>query len=124
MKRIDLRYLYPDRYQKSYRISVSDEVYRVLKNKKNNKIINSNNDNSNIYYYDPILLIYRKDLIFKVLTKLNELSLKQQNRIYEKYILGLNMSQIARIEGCNESAVRKSIKRGLMQLRRKMNGHI
>lgn len=42
------------------------------------------------------------------------------NRIYEAYYLNLSKSEIARIEGCTEGAVRKSINRGLRQLERKI----
>lgn len=41
---------------------------------------------------------------------------KQGNRIYAHYILGMNKSDIARIEGVDESAVRDAIARGLKNM--------
>ena len=41
---------------------------------------------------------------------------KQGKRIYAHYILGMNKSDIARIEGVDESAVRDAIARGLKNM--------
>lgn len=119
MQVINLKKLYPDVYFDDLYIVVEDKVYKTLNTREEDQTIfislvekNYNNiNNTQVYdnYVNEILL-----------SKLNELTYKQMNRIYEYFYLGLTKSEIARLEGCTESAVRKSINRGLIQLRRKI----
>lgn len=118
MKRVNLKYLYPDKYQENILINVSDNIYRELKKGFKN---NSGVDYSIIYtsandYYNSCL----EELYELLFQFLQELPLKQQNRIYEVYILGFTKTFIAQTEGCTEGAVRKSIHRGLKQLKKKI----
>lgn len=113
MRNINLRYVYDDVYKEDFIVAVDDEIYKLLKKREteyksvstitmqdNNKL--SNDDIDDLY------------------DKLAELPLKQQNRIYEVFILGFTKTDVARIESCSEGAIRKSIARGLAQLRRKL----
>ncbi len=119
MEIINLKNLYPDVYFDDLYIAVEDKIYKTLNAREVDQSIfisfdeeNYNNIN-NIQVYDN----YLNEIL---LSKLNELTYKQMNRIYEYFYLGLTKSEIARLEGCTESAVRKSINRGLIQLRRKI----
>lgn len=112
MKRINLKYVYPERYKKDYIIEVENEIYKLLK-----KSVIESIDGINFSYY-----IKERDysLLYE---KISELTLKQQNRIYEVYILGYSRVEVAEIEGCSESAIRRSINRGFYQLRKKLKDY-
>ena len=60
----------------------------------------------------------RHAALYAALLKLPE---KQLRRIYANYYLGMSKAQIARIEGVNESGIRKSIRSGLNMLRKELN---
>lgn len=53
--------------------------------------------------------------LYKVLAMLPK---KQRNRIYAHYFLGMSKADIAKAEGTDASSVRKSINRGLRQLKK------
>lgn len=55
------------------------------------------------------------ELIYKGLSKL---PVKQRQRIYAHFFLGMSKADIARAEGTDASSVRKSINRGLHQLKK------
>lgn len=55
------------------------------------------------------------ELIYKGLSKL---PVKQRQRIYAHFFLGMSKTDIARAEGTDASSVRKSINRGLHQLKK------
>lgn len=56
---------------------------------------------------------HTSELLYRGLSILSE---KQRQRIYARFFLGMNNAEIARIEGCDISSVRDSIKRGLRRL--------
>lgn len=63
--------------------------------------------------------IYEKKLTQEQLyAALNQLPKAQLKRIYAKYFQGMTTTQIAKIEGVDESAVRHSIERALKKLRK------
>lgn len=53
--------------------------------------------------------------LYKALAMLPE---KQRNRIYAHYFLGMSKADIAKAEGTDASSIRKSINRGLRQLKK------
>lgn len=124
---INLKEFYPDVYVNDLYVIVEDGIYKIL-----TKEITTNNSSvisiNELADDDPVIVCkneyeceYIKNLL---LMKIKELPLKQMNRIYEVYYLNLTKSEIARIEGCTEGAIRKSIKRGLRQLKRKIKNQI
>lgn len=126
MKTINLKDLYPDVYFNDLYMVVEDKVYKILNQKIPEKItfisIVEEDFNSYLFAYNDNHDFGYVDTLLK--SKLIELPLKQMNRIYEVFYLGLSKSEIARIEGCSEGAVRKSINRGLRQLERKIKKYI
>ena len=124
MKRVNLKYLYPDIYKEDVLVEVEDIVYKILR-KKESIISNDFNDTNDELTQCENLLdsIYLKDMREMILLALSQLPLQQSNRIYLVYYLGFSKTEIAHIEGCTEGAVRKSIKRGLVQLKRILRKH-
>lgn len=119
MRRINLKYLYPDKYSENSFIDVSDVVYKELK--KEIKV----HDERLMRITDSVILtpkqlLYIKERNLLLYKCLLGLPLQQQNRIYQVYILGYSKTAVARLEGCTEGAIRKSIKRGLLQLKKKL----
>jgi len=94
---------------------VSRSVYNILKQKESK---------GEIFYqekmvYDSKILnqMIKIEMLENILKELMNLSLKQQNRIYEKYILEMTNCETAQLENYSECAVRNSINRGLVQTR-------
>ena len=108
-------------YHKDKLVVVTDDVYALLrKNKKqeyneyfcfDEELVDIKSELDKLYYAELKELLY---------SSLNQLTLKQANRIYEVYFFNYTKTEIANIEGCSESAIRKSINRGLVQLKRKL----
>lgn len=120
MKKINLKCLYPDTYFDNLYIVVEDEVYKVLKSKV--KEYDYRHISLDDIAIDRILYTVIEEITVRetkniLYSKLDELTLKQANRIYENYCLNISKTEIARIEECSEAAIRKSIDRGLKQLR-------
>ena len=119
MKRINLKYLYPDIYQEDILVEVEDIVYKILRKKESIMLVIWIDTSNELTNYENLLnLIYLKDMRERILLALSQLPLRQSNRIYLVYFLGFSKTEIAHIEGCTEGAIRKSIKRGLLQLKR------
>lgn len=120
MRRINLKCLYPDRYSEDILIDVSDAVYKELRKKA--KVHHESLIDMTVgdVLLSPKQLLFINERNLSLYKCLLELPLQQQNRIYEVYILGYSKSAVARLEGCTEGAVRKSIKRGLLQLKQKL----
>ena len=116
MKKVNLKYLYPDVYTDDFIVEVKDNVYKELKT----------NINENLIDYGLVKsfmnIINSSDYSF-LYSLFDELTLKQQNRIYEAYILEISKAEIARIEGCSEAAIRHAINRGLYKMRRKLKNY-
>lgn len=120
MKRINLRYVYPQIYKTNYYVLVTSEVYYVL---THNNYIESDYDDISILNEKRLAIeesFNDEKLIEIVHYYLKYLPLKQQNRIYERYFLNLKYVDIAKIEGCTEAAIRKSVNRGVSQLKKKI----
>lgn len=122
MKNIDLKYLYPEQYFDHHLVKVSKKVYNILIQKEILPEMNYQFTVNNSK--EMINELVKTEMIELMLEKLNDLSLKQQNRIYEKYFLEMSHSEIARLENCSECAIRRSINRGINQLRSKVCGKL
>ncbi|MCR0153734.1 hypothetical protein MKC92_16720 [[Clostridium] innocuum] len=119
MKRVNLKYLYPDIYKEDVLVEVEDIVYKILRKKESIIASDYNDTNDELTQCENLLdSIYLKDMRERILLALSQLPLQQSNRIYLVYYLGFSKTEIAHIEGCTEGAIRKSIKRGLLQLKR------
>lgn len=123
MQIINLKNLYPDIYFDDLYITVEDKIYKALNSTEVDQFVFVSFDEQN-YNNLNYIQVYDNDIDEILLSKLKELTYLQMNRIYEYFYLGLTKSEIARLEGCTESAVRKSINRGLTQLRRKIKKYI
>lgn len=124
MKRVNLKYLYPDIYKEDVLVEVEDIVYKILRKKESVIASDYNDKNDELTQCENLLdSIYLKDMKEIILLALNKLPLQQSNRIYLVYYLGFSKTEIAHIEGCTEGAIRKSIKRGLLQLKRILRKH-
>ena len=66
----------------------------------------------------PEAMYLRKAMVEQLYNALNALPDKQRQRVYGHYIWNLPMCRIAELEGVDESAVRRSIERGLRQMRK------
>ena len=119
MKRVNLKYLYPDIYKEDVLVEVEDIVYKILRKKESIIASDYNDTNDELTQCENLLdSIYLKNMRERILLALSQLPLQQSNRIYLVYYLGFSKTEIAHIEGCTEGAIRKSIKRGLLQLKR------
>ena len=56
-----------------------------------------------------------REELYAVLCGLPE---KQRDRIYKHFFLGMNKADIARLEGVNESKIRKAIERGIDKMKK------
>ena len=132
MIKINLRDYYPV-YTHDHYIEVEDIIAATLKafkhrNKAYQKRINRHRAYYSLDRNDGI----ENDIIFVVLTPpeiyerkltnqglyaaMNSLSEKQFRRIYAHYFLGMNKRTIAKVEGIDESSVRKSIRTELKRM--------
>lgn len=116
MKKINLKYLYPDVYIDDFIVEVKDNVYKELKTNINENLI----DYGLVKNFINITNLSDYSFLYSLF---DELTLKQQNRIYEAYILEISKAEIARIEGCSEAAIRHTINRGLYKMRRKLQNY-
>lgn len=83
MKRINLKYLYPDTYQEDILVEVEDNVYKVLRKKERNMLINLDCTSNEQANYESLLnLIHLKDMKEIIFLALNQLPLRQSNRIF------------------------------------------
>lgn len=116
MKKVNLKYLYPDVYTDDFIVEVKDNVYKELKTDFNRDIID--------YCVIKNFITIKNSIDYSLIYSLfDELTLKQQNRIYEAYILEISKTEIARIEGCSEAAIRHAINRGFYKMRRKLKNY-
>ena len=131
MVKINLREYYPQYYTKDIYILVEDDVAEAFEESKRkakaeemeiyrHRDYRSFDCNSNFEariptasFISPIAELESK----KIYEALSTLTQEQQRRIYAKYFLGLSNTDIAKAEKCDESAIRKSIKRGIAQLK-------
>lgn len=129
MAKINLRDFYP--FSEDYMIEVPDDVVAELyqSEREEQSYIRHLRRYGAYYALDvahcTFLLVpssaemYEYKLEVKRLyIALNTLPPKQKQRIYAHFILGMTKCQIAQAEGVDESAVRRSIERGLCRVRK------
>lgn len=134
MTKINLRDFYAHYYQDTY-LEVDDEIAAVMHQwLRDDEAYRLRTYRAKAYFsldcgdgieYDAIFTIqspaelYERMLTIQQLNAaLAQLPIKQSQRIYAHVILGKSKAAIARAEGVNESNVRKSIERGLLQLKK------
>lgn len=61
--------------------------------------------------------IERKELLQTLHDGMNSLTEKQYRRIYMRYFLNMNLTSIAKEEGCSVNTIKESIEGGLQKLR-------
>lgn len=71
---------------------------------------------------NPHRVFVKKEAYRILYEALKALSDSQKRRIYRRFWERKSCSEIARLEGVDESAVRRSIERGLRQLKKKLTG--
>lgn len=133
--KINLRDYYPDFYKHNYILEIpneiasmmhqwqlDDEAYRIRTYRAKAYFSLDRNDGIE---YDVVFSAQSPDELYEcklTMQQLNDalaqLPIKQSQRIYAHIILGKSKAAIARAEGVNESNVRKSIERGLLQLKK------
>lgn len=136
MVKINLRDYYPDYYAEDNYIIVTKDVAeafeesrrkanadRVKQFRHKSYVSLDCNDNLEGRLLDnalpsPLTELERKYLSKKLYEALSTLSPEQQRRIYAKFFLGLSYTSIAKSENCDESSVRKSIQRGMAQIKK------
>ncbi len=136
MVKINLREYYPQYYIKDVYILVEDDVAEAFEESKRkakaeemenyrHRDYRSFDCNSSLEtrisksdYISPLAELEERYMSKKLYEALSALTQEQQRRIYAKYFLGLSNTDIAKAEKCDESAIRKSIKRGIAQLKK------
>ena len=133
MKKINLKKLYPEIYKTDIFLEVSDEVWSAMTAQDRDEANQERKIRRYRAYYSldcptgiENLLLYRpgtpeeilisqsvQERLYKAVKALPE---KQAKRIYAYFYLGMSKVQIARCEGVDESAVRRSIREGLQRL--------
>ena len=68
-------------------------------------------------FISPVAIFERKCEIEQLYTALNSLSDKQGRRVYAYFILGFSQTEIAQLEGVDESVVCRSIQVGLEKMK-------
>lgn len=136
MVKINLRDYYPDYYLEDNYILVEDDVAEAFEESRRKanadrvkqfryKAYVSFDCNDNlegrlldIALPSPLAELERKYMFKKLYEALSTLSPEQQRRINAKFFLGLSYTSIAKSESCDESSVRKSIQRGMAQIKK------
>ena len=127
MKRINLRMYYPEYYREDHWIDVSDAVAEVFEQEKRAELARRRK----IFRYKAHYSLDRNDGIengMKILEReinlcqlhnaQRKLKPKQMERIYMKYYLGMTEAEIAMTERVSVETVRRSLDRGLKQLKK------
>ena len=133
MKTINLRDFYSSIYSSDCLFDVPDEVAELLLLYKRLEEAQQRRIRRHKAYYsldrkdgiekDIILIILTPPEIYErkltnqeMYAAMNSLSEKQTRRVYAHYFLGMSKYAIAKAEGVDESAVRKSIETGLKRM--------
>ena len=133
MQKINLRDLYPDIYKTDVIVEVSEEIAATLKlNNQTNSAYERRKYRHKAHYsldrgdgiendalvrpQTPEELFEQKQLREEVHSALMQLPAIQAKRIYARFYLGMEVSEIAEVEGVDRRRVWASIRRGLKQL--------
>lgn len=135
MTMINLREYYPDSYTTDCFIAVPDEIAETLRRFKledeayrirtyRNKAYFSLDYGENIereavfLVMTPADIWEQKEINRRLHEAMSKLTPQQKRRIYARYFLHMNNTEIARVEGCDVTSVRDSINRGLRRLKK------
>ena len=135
MKRINLRTYYPEYYREDHWVDVSDAVVEVFEQERRAELARrrkifrykahyslDRNDGlengAKCHAETPYEIMERELHICQLHAAQSKLKPKQMKRIYMKYYLGMTVTEIAVVEQVSVEAVRRSIDRGLEQLRK------
>lgn len=138
MQKINLRDLYPDIYKTDVIVEVSEEIAATLKlnNQTNSAYERRKYRHKSHYSLDrgdgiendalvrpqtPEELFEQKQLREEVHSALMQLPAIQAKRIYARFYLGMEVSEIAEVEGVDRRRVWASIRRGLNKLAQLLN---
>lgn len=138
MKKINLRDLYPDIYKTDVIVEVSEEIAATLKlNNQTNSAYERRKYRHKAHYsldrgdgiendalvrpQTPEELFEQKQLREEVHSALMQLPAIQAKRIYARFYLGMEVSEIAEVEGVDRRRVWASIRRGLNKLAQLLN---
>ena len=134
MKKINLKEYYPY-YTQDMIVEVPDEVFLLLRE----YMLLEEADRIRTYRYkafyslerdegierevlqkplNPAEILEQRQVTESLYKGLAMLPKKQCQRIYAHFFLGMSKADIARVEGTDASSVRKSINRGLRQLKK------
>lgn len=131
---INLKTYFPQYYTEDNFLLVDDYVADSLSAEKRNekaqemeryrhKLFYSFIDNDHIDILasksipSPYEEIERKELLQTLYDSMNSLTEKQYRRIYMHYFLNMNLTAIAKEEGCSVNTIKESIEGGLQKLR-------
>ena len=137
MPELNLRVLYPDAYTEDVYVMVSDEILEAIRShdrmeaayrrrKYYHKAQYSLDGGDGIEYsalldqITPQEICETKLIVQEIHTAIAALPEKQARRVYAHFILGLTVTEIARREGVSIASVSESLRRGLKNLREKM----
>ena len=138
MIHINLRDFYPEYYRRNYYVQVPDEVAKLLILFKRREQADQRKIYRHKAYYslDAYNALERnavaqspsaeevyeaaeeREVLFNAIMALTE---KQRSRLYAHFFLNLSYTEIAREEGIDPSAVRKSVQRALQQLEKNLD---
>ena len=138
MQKINLRDLYPDIYKTDVIVEVSEEIAATLKlNNQTNSAYERRKYRHKAHYsldrgdgiendalvrpQTPEELFEQKQLREEVHSALMQLPAIQAKRIYARFYLGMEVSEIAVVEGVDRRRVWASIRRGLNKLAQLLN---
>lgn len=138
MQKINLRDLYPDIYKTDVIVEVSEEIAATLKlNNQTNSAYERRKYRHKAHYsldrgdgiendalvrpQTPEELFEQKQLREEVHSALMQLPAIQAKRIYARFYLGMEVSEIAKVEGVDRRRVWASIRRGLNKLAQLLN---
>lgn len=138
MQKINLRDLYPDIYKTDVIVEVSEEIAATLKlNNQTNSAYERRKyrhkahcsldrgdgieNDALVRPQTPEELFEQKQLHEEVHSALMQLPAIQAKRIYARFYLGMEVSEIAEVEGVDRRRVWASIRRGLNKLAQLLN---
>ncbi len=135
MKRINLRMYYPEYYREDHWVDVSDAVAEVFEQERRAELARRRKIFRYKAHYSldrndgiengmknlceaPYEILERELNLCQLHTAQRKLKPKQMERIYMKYYLGMTEAEIAITERVSVETVRRSLDRGLKQLKK------
>ena len=140
MTPINLRDYYPSFYTKEEYINIPDEVAKLLKDSENEQKAYEEYIRYHKAYYsldcgdnietktlhrpkEPLEIVLEQELSEQMRHALTYLTPTDRRRFIRHHLGGMSKSDIARLEGVSDMAVRKSIARAKNTLRKKLKNY-